>query len=129
MRTAKSLEPVRFDEAEAGDVEEGDERYEIFRVDCPECGQSIALFAEEPALPQHALCPTRWNPFGLTVCPGSARPAADAAPTAGAEGAQEEELAALLTLPAGLDWRRQPFSHVGGPGTRPVGRAVPAARA
>lgn len=27
----------------------------------------------------------------------------------------------LLTLPQTLDWRTQPFSHVGGPGSRPIG--------
>ncbi|EST24482.1 hypothetical protein N566_24955 [Streptomycetaceae bacterium MP113-05] len=126
MRTAKLLQPGHADEAAGGDVVDEYETFEIFRVDCPACGQSIALFAEEEVLPQHALCPTRWNPFGLTVCAGSGSAAAEAAPTAGAEGAHEEDVAALLTLPAGLDWRRQPFSHAGGPGTRPVQRVVAA---
>jgi hypothetical protein len=127
MRTVKPLQPGHAGETADGDADEGYETYEIFRVDCPECGQSIALLADEEALPQHALCRTRWNPFGLTVCAGSGRPAADAAPTGGAEGRHEEDVAALLTLPAGLDWRRQPFSHAGGPRSRPV-RAVPAHR-
>jgi hypothetical protein len=127
MRTAKPLQPGHAGDTADGDTDEWYETYEIFRVDCPECGQSIALLAEEEALPQHARCPTRWNPFGLTVCAGSGRPAAEAAPTGGAQGAQEEDVAALLTLPAGLDWRRQPFSHVGGPRSRAVG-VVPARR-
>lgn len=38
---------------------------------------------------------------------------------------QEQELATLLTLPAELDWRTQPFSHVGGPGSRPFRMPAP----
>jgi hypothetical protein len=128
MRTGNTLQNGRADETAWADIDDGHERYEVFRVDCPECGQSIALLAEEETLPQHALCPTWWNPFGLTVCAGSGRAAAEAAPTAGAEGAQEEDAAALLSLPVGLDWRRQPFSHVGGPASRPAPVAVPAGR-
>lgn len=128
MRTGKSLQAGHVDEAVDTGADDGYGTFEIFRVDCPECRQSIALLAEEESLPQHALCPTRWNPFGLTVCAGSGRPAAEAAPTAGAEGAHEEDAAVLLSLPAGLDWRRQPFSHVGGPESRPVRVPVPAGR-
>ncbi len=137
MRTAKSLRAGHMDgsvdetvdEAAGEAADDGYGALEIFRVDCPDCGQSIALLAEEDSLPQHALCPTRWNPFGLTVCGGSGRAATEALPTAGSEGAQEEGAAALLTLPAGLDWRRQPFSHAGRPGSRPVWSPVSAARA
>lgn len=121
MRTAKSLRTGRMDEAADGtDTVETYETYEIFRVDCPDCGQPIALLAEEERLPEHALCPTRWDPFGLTVCPGTGRNAADAAPADGSHGTHEEDAAALLTLPEELDWRKQPFSHVGGPGSRPL---------
>lgn len=121
MRTAKSLRTGRVDEAADGtDTVETYETYEIFRVDCPDCGQPIALLADEERLPEHALCPTRWDPFGLTVCPGTGRNAADAAPADGSRGTHEEDVAALLTLPEGLDWRKQPFSHVGGPGSRPL---------
>jgi hypothetical protein len=91
------------------------ETYEMFRVGCPDCAQPIALLAEEETLPEHALCSSPWNPFGLTVCQGSGRPAADASPLDGAFGLQEHDVAALLTLPEGLDWRTQPFSHAGGP--------------
>lgn len=97
--------------------------YEIFRVTCPDCGQPIALLADEEVLPEHALCPTPWDPFGLTVCPGSGRVAPDTdADTESAADAREQDAATLLTLPEGLDWRTQPFSHVGGPGTRPLRR-------
>lgn len=93
-----------------------DEAYGIFRVTCPDCGQPIALLAEEESLPEHALCASPWNPFGLTVCQGSGRAASEAAPADG-EGVVERGLTALLTLPEGLDWRTQPFSHVSGPRT------------
>lgn len=112
------------------DAEDGfdDEAYDVHRVACPDCARPIALLADEDVLPEHALCPTPWNPFGLTVCPGSGRAARDARPAAGeAAAADEPDLGVLLTLPAGLDWRTQPFSHVGGPGSRPL--RVPLERA
>jgi hypothetical protein len=93
-----------------------DGTYDIFRVTCPDCGQPIALLAEEERLPEHALCASPWNPFGLTVCQGSGRAASEAATLDGDAG-QEHDLTALLTLPEGLDWRTQPFSHAGGPRT------------
>ncbi|MCK7621597.1 hypothetical protein MUU72_00325 [Streptomyces sp. RS10V-4] len=92
--------------------------YEIYRVTCPDCRQPIALLADEDTLPEHALCPSPWNPFALTVCQGSGRPAADAPDTEDTAAAQERDAAILLTLPESLDWRRQPFSHPGGPGER-----------
>ncbi|MGX1762017.1 hypothetical protein ACWIG5_34780 [Streptomyces lydicus] len=94
--------------------------YEIYRVTCPDCLQPIALLADEDTLPEHALCASPWNPFGLTVCQGSGRTVSEAARTADTLDAQEQDAAVLLTLPESLDWRRQPFSHLGGPGTRPV---------
>ncbi|MFJ6604629.1 hypothetical protein [Streptomyces lydicus] len=96
------------------------ETFEIYRVTCPDCLQPIALLADEDTLPEHALCPTPWNPFGLTVCQGSGRAVAEAPETEDTLDAQEQDAAMLLTLPEGLDWRRQPFSHIGGPGTRPI---------
>jgi hypothetical protein len=103
-----------------GDVED---EGALVKVPCPDCGQPIALPAPDEALPVHALCPTPWNPFGLTVCPGSGRAAAgDAGPepcTAGRGGAT----IARPTLPEGLDWRLQPFSHAG-----PAGAAAGAVR-
>ena len=95
-----------------------DDVYDIFRVHCPDCARPIALLDGEETLPEHALCASLWNPFGLTVCAGSGRTVADARPL-DEDGAAEQDVAVLLTLPVGLDWRTQPFSHVGGPGSQP----------
>ena len=92
----------------------------MYRVICPDCAQPIALLADEDVLPEHALCASPWNPFGLTVCAGTGRPAAEARPADESVVPQEQDTALLLTLPQGLDWRTQPFSHVGGPGSRPI---------
>ncbi|MFJ8754892.1 hypothetical protein ACIREO_37125 [Streptomyces sp. NPDC102441] len=100
---------------------------EMYRVICPDCAQPIALLADEDVLPEHALCPTPWNPFVLTVCPGTNRDASRARPADESLEAQEQETALLLTLPQGLDWRMQPFSHAAGPGSRPL-RSGPQAR-
>ncbi|MEU7283299.1 hypothetical protein AB0A69_31665 [Streptomyces sp. NPDC045431] len=94
--------------------------YEMVRVICPDCTQPIALLADEDVLPEHALCPTPWNPFVLSVCSGTGRPASEARPADESLDLQEQDTALLLTLPQGLDWRTQPFSHVGGPGSRPI---------
>ncbi|GAA2098253.1 hypothetical protein GCM10009801_69200 [Streptomyces albiaxialis] len=143
MRTMKSVHAVRKDaaavaagsgpETGAEGIDTGDldsETFESYRVNCPDCGQPIALFAQEENLPVHALCATPWDPFGLTMCQGAGRPVADAAPSGDGEGeTRERAVAELLTLPEGLDWRTQPFSHVGGPGSRPMRRErVPAQR-
>ncbi|GAB3182798.1 hypothetical protein [Streptomyces incanus] len=100
--------------------------FEMYRVVCPDCAQPIALLADEEVLPEHALCATPWNPFGLTVCAGTGRSADDARPADESAVPQEQDTALLLTLPQGLDWRTQPFSHVGGPASRPM--RVPAMR-
>ncbi|WP_251092571.1 hypothetical protein [Streptomyces sp. Caat 7-52] len=100
--------------------------FEMYRVICPDCAQPIALLADEEFLPEHALCASPWNPFGLTVCAGTGRSAAGARPADESFEPQEQDMALLLTLPQGLDWRTQPFSHVGGPGSRPM--RVPAMR-
>ncbi|GAB2811361.1 hypothetical protein GCM10027073_49670 [Streptomyces chlorus] len=100
--------------------------FEMYRVVCPDCAQPIALLADEEVLPEHALCATPWNPFGLTVCAGTGRSADDARPADESATPQEQDTALLLTLPQGLDWRTQPFSHVGGPASRPM--RVPAIR-
>ncbi|MEU1278341.1 hypothetical protein [Streptomyces sp. NPDC005805] len=114
------LEPVDPD----GDEFDAYDAFGMYRVVCPDCAQPIALLAEEDVLPEHARCPTPWNPFGLTVCAGTGRAAAEARPADGAAEAGEQETAVVLTLPQGLDWRTQPFSHVGGPGSRPIKRPV-----
>ncbi|HWM38306.1 MAG TPA: hypothetical protein VNS49_14435 [Streptomyces sp.] len=109
VRTSETAAAAAPEEAAAPEAYEN-ETYEIFRVTCPDCGQPIALLAEEERLPEHGLCASPWDPFGLTVCQGSGRAASEAAPLGGDEG-HEHDLTALLTLPAGLDWRMQPFSH------------------
>ncbi|WBO67596.1 hypothetical protein [Streptomyces camelliae] len=115
------VEPDAFDdELDAYDT------FEMYRVICPDCAQPIALLADEEILPEHARCVSPWNPFGLTVCAGTGRAAADAHPADESFAPQEQDTALLLTLPQGLDWRTQPFSHVGGPGSRPM--RVPAMR-
>ncbi|RFU84192.1 hypothetical protein DY218_23520 [Streptomyces triticagri] len=119
-RQQSAVEPLPEGVDPAQDGVDTEETFEMYRVICPDCAQSIALLADEDALPEHAKCPTPWNPFGLTVCSGTGRPAAEATPADGAEGIQEQDTATLLTLPQGLDWRTQPFSHVGGPGSRPL---------
>lgn len=104
------------DEAATGE----EETAEIFSVRCPDCRQPIALLADEEVLPEHARCATRWNPFGLSVCRGSGRLVEDATRFTDRMDPQNGEGAVLLTLPEGLNWRTQPFSHVGGPGSQPM---------
>ncbi|MQS09855.1 hypothetical protein [Streptomyces alkaliphilus] len=86
---------------------------------CPECGQRIVLAPGPGLLPVHALCPTPWNPFGLTVCRGTGRPVPEETE---APAEDDERLVEVFptALPEGLDWRLQPFSHRGGPGARPI---------
>ncbi|MEU5534877.1 hypothetical protein [Streptomyces sp. NPDC020362] len=115
-------------EPDAHEAEELDayDTFEMYRVICPDCAQPIALLADEEILPEHALCASPWNPFGLTVCAGTGRRAVEADPADESLAPQEQDTALLLTLPQGLDWRTQPFSHVGGPGSRPM--RVPTSR-
>ncbi|MFJ8230893.1 hypothetical protein ACIQ9E_13180 [Streptomyces sp. NPDC094448] len=132
VRNIRRTEPEPVDPAESARSAELDElnvydTFEMYRVVCPDCAQPIALLADEDVLPEHALCPTPWNPFGLTVCTGTGRPASQARPADDTPEPQEQEMGLLLTLPQGLDWRMQPFSHVGGPGSRPL-RRLPAMR-
>jgi len=94
--------------------------FEMYRVICPDCAQPIALLADEEVLPEHALCASPWNPFGLTVCAGTGRKASEARSADESAEPEKQDTALLLTLPQGLDWRTQPFSHVGGPGSRPM---------
>jgi hypothetical protein len=116
---------------ELPETDDADDAFEdeldMVRVDCPACARPIAVFADEERLPEHALCPTPWNPFGLTICSGSGRPVAEARPLDGVQAVDQQDLVTLLVLPETLDWRTQPFSHVGGPGSQPF--RVPAPRA
>ncbi|MFE4861597.1 hypothetical protein [Streptomyces sp. NPDC056670] len=117
-------EPEPVDIADLVDDDEDSldayDTFEMYRVICPDCAQPIALLADEDELPEHALCPSPWNPFVLTVCAGTGRPATAAKAADETLEIQEQDTALLLTLPQGLDWRTQPFSHVGGPGSRPL---------
>jgi len=85
--------------------------WEIIRVHCPECRRPIALVGDEERLPQHAGLPTAWHPFSPALCPGSGASADDLAEVEPSEETAADGLAALLALPAELDWRKQPFSH------------------
>ncbi|MFI8087054.1 hypothetical protein ACIF9R_01905 [Streptomyces sp. NPDC086080] len=124
--TSKRQQPVAMPEPEyvesdtLDDEPDAYDTFEMYRVICPDCAQPIALLADEDVLPEHALCASPWNPFGLTVCAGTGRLASEARPADESVTPQEQDTALLLTLPQGLDWRTQPFSHVGGPGSRPI---------
>jgi hypothetical protein len=87
---------------------------DVVRLFCPDCARPIAVLADEESLPEHALCPTPWNPFGLTVCVGSGRGSSDGAGGAG------------LAHPAVLPRRRARIAA--DPGSCPGPRAGPAAR-
>ncbi|MEW2296841.1 hypothetical protein ABZ719_29780 [Streptomyces sp. NPDC006743] len=126
QQPAVEPQPEGVEPDEFGEGTDAYDTFEMFRVICPECAQPIALLADEEILPEHALCASPWNPFGLTVCAGTGRKADEARPADEFDGPQEQQTALLLTLPQGLDWRMQPFSHVGGPGSRPM--RVPAMR-
>ena len=121
----EGVEPADLDYSDSFDADEADDfdaydTFEMYRVICPDCAQPIALLADEEVLPEHALCASPWNPFGLTVCAGTGRKASEARSADESAEPQEQHTALLLTLPQGLDWRTQPFSHVGGPGSRPM---------
>ncbi|WP_435172035.1 hypothetical protein [Actinacidiphila sp. bgisy145] len=113
-----------FDDGAEPYDEDGDDLADVVRLACPDCGRPIAVAGDDTLLPPHAVCPNPWQPFGLTVCAGSGRAVAEA-------GALEPLVLAPAHEPLAparpLDWRTQPFSHVGGPGSRPV--RVPAQRA
>ncbi|GAA1262644.1 hypothetical protein GCM10009665_60380 [Kitasatospora nipponensis] len=105
------------------------ETWEIIRVHCPECRRPIALVGDEEQLPQHAVLRTAWHPFSPALCPGSGLAADDLPECAPPPGAGPADvLAALLTLPAQLDWRTQPFSHVSGPRSEPARNRLPQQR-
>ena len=120
QKPAVTPEPEYVEPDALDDEPDAYDTFEMYRVICPDCAQPIALLADEEVLPEHALCASPWNPFGLTVCAGTGRPAAVARPADESVVPQEQDTALLWTLPQGLDWRTQPFSHVGGPGSRPI---------
>ncbi|GAA4974308.1 hypothetical protein GCM10023205_46160 [Yinghuangia aomiensis] len=74
-----------------------------------------AMHAEEAAptpIPVHALDPAPATPFTAVTCPGSGR---GADPRTGdvPETKPDPAPAPATTLPPGLHWRSQPFSHRG----------------
>ncbi|GAB2694797.1 hypothetical protein [Kitasatospora kifunensis] len=114
-----------FDHSSGTDPGEA-ETWEIIRVHCPECRRPIALLGDEEQLPKHAVLRTAWHPFSPALCPGSGLSADDLQECAPEPGTQPvDALDALLTLPAELDWRTQPFSHASGPGSLPLQRITP----
>ena len=76
---------------------------------CPRCGVVLAVAADGVAIPEHAVCPSPRDPFGIRACPGSGAPLAAVVPLADRVDAPPP--ATVMVLPAGLDWRAQPFSH------------------
>lgn len=119
LKLTRRTEPEPVDPFEDS-APDAHDTFEMYRVVCPDCAQPIALLADEDVLPEHALCPTPWNPFVLTVCAGTGRAASKDRSADESADAQEQETALLLTLPQGLDWRMQPFSHAGGAASRPL---------
>lgn len=119
LKLTERTEPEPVDPDDDGSADAYD-MFEMVRVVCPDCAQPIALLADEDVLPEHARCPTPWNPFVLTVCSGTGLGVSDARPADETLELQEQEAGLLLTLPQGLDWRMQPFSHAGGSGSRPL---------
>jgi hypothetical protein len=105
------------------------ESWEIIRVLCPECRRAIALIGDEELLPQHLVVQRAWHPFEPALCAGSGQ-LTDPLPAVEPEDGEEhaDTLAALLTLPAELDWRTQPFSYAHGVGTAGHGGAAAAHR-
>src|ERR1044072_3132272 len=100
-RTApKRPQPVVEPEPEGGepdDALDASDTFAIYRVIGPDCAQPIALLADEEVLPEHALCASPWNPFGLTVCAGTGRAAAEARSADESAEPQEQHTALLLT--------------------------------
>ncbi len=122
MSVIHELQPAvpAYSEAPGTDPGEG-ETWDIVRLCCPECDRPIALLGDEERFPQHALLPTAWAPFSPAICSGSGLSVDEADELEDEPDFDPEpSLEALLTLPPELDWRRQPFSHVGGAGSRPV---------
>jgi hypothetical protein len=119
MTVVEQLSAVRNDEADVEARTPGTdpgeaETWEITRFRCPDCHRPIAVLDDEERFPLHAVVTTAWHPFSATVCQGSGRWLDDADEENPVLMA-EPTLAEFLTLPAELDWRRQPFSHVGRP--------------
>jgi hypothetical protein len=77
---------------------------------CPLCGVVLVVEADTAAVPDHAVCPSPQDPFGIRSCPGSGTTSTLAAsPTADTRLPTPKP--PVTVLPIGLDWRAQPFSH------------------
>jgi hypothetical protein len=135
MHNVKQIRSARSDEVPDGgasgfeDEREDTEALDFIaaiRVTCPSCEQPVGVVQPAAVLPRHAVCATPWDPFGLTVCPGSGQPVSAAEGPARVLEAVPAQGGEAKALPEGLDWRLQPFSHVGGPAARPM--RVPAMR-
>ena len=103
MHNLKHVRPTELDAVDYAEADDPDsyDTFEMYRVICPDCAQPIALLADEDVLPEHALCPSPWNPFVLTVCAGTGRSATDAQSADASFEAQEQDTGLLLTLPQG----------------------------
>jgi hypothetical protein len=122
----------RIDGADGADdyAADGEDDFSDFvRLTCPDCGRPIAVAGDDVVLPTHAVCPNPWQPFGLTVCAGSGSAITEAGPLEPlvVASAPDEFPVGPSVLPSGLNWRTQPFSHVGGPGSRPIPVPLPRA--
>ncbi|WP_190233016.1 hypothetical protein [Streptomyces avicenniae] len=125
MRNVKALHRPGPDQVPGEDDEEQlfadeeDAYDDLPRVLCPGCARPVAL--EEPggAVPQHAVCPSPFDPFGMAVCPGSGEEADDGVVPLPVTPLAVEPVA-LAALPESLHWRLQPFSHAVRHATRPA---------
>ncbi|MFE2871282.1 hypothetical protein [Embleya sp. NPDC059259] len=83
---------------------------------CPQCGVVLVVVGADDAsvVPDHAVCPSARDPFGIRACPGSGAVFADPADRAAVPPPPAVSPPPVVAvLPAGLDWRAQPFSHTG----------------
>ncbi|MDI2127774.1 hypothetical protein [Yinghuangia seranimata] len=95
------------------------------RLRCPDCGTVLTsdqgdeppwdsadpYLDDAPVVPVHAAGPDPTDPFGIAVCAGSGR-AADPDKDTVAPPQPAPATPPRTVLPAGLDWRAQPFSHI-----------------
>ncbi len=113
---SEGVEPDAFDDEELDTYD----TFEMYRVICPDCAQPIALLADEEVLPEHALCASPWNPFGLSVCAGTGRRATEARPADESFKPHEQDTALLLTLPRASTGGPSRPPIAGGLGSRPM---------
>ncbi|MYS83126.1 hypothetical protein [Embleya scabrispora] len=80
---------------------------------CPRCGVVLVAAGADDAsvVPDHAVCPSARDPFGIRACPGSGTAFGDPVDRAADPTSPAPARSVVTVLPAGLDWRAQPFSH------------------